>query len=500
MTGELIDVAEVSFFELDALFARSQTALRRKLRRRRLKGREEAAGGDNRGRSRSPGGRAARGLVGGWANHGSEGRGGLPPFGGFTGKVGNVEKTVVVQECPAGVDERALWTHFAQCGVVSDVHILRDTHGVMTGVVLVEFDTEEAVARSIVTAGTPQGEIFGVVPKLSKASDQIPKGSGGPKRMVMTRQQFTQQVLSGFKSGGNPSPDAASMRKLHIKNLRPVVTEDDMRGIFKPFGEFEDFRMGEQECWITFKTHGDAQDATSSMQGFQLVGQELQITAQPAISATTVPPPPPPTSDILLSNILGKQAGVKRDTSAEDANYLDLKHDTDFEVSVGGATRADLMRKLMRGHAQGNIPTIIGGITGVQGGVSVPPPGSCAATVSPAAAVPPLTRPGGAQCKTMLLQNMFNPAAVNLQKEPRFYEELREDTTDECTKFGKVEHVTVDPRGPGSIYVLYEAPSMRVAAENALNGRWFEGKKILAQGIDDSIWQALAAQAQSTSK
>ena len=30
--------------------------------------------------------------------------------------------------------------------------------------------------------------------------------------------------------------------RLHIKNLRPVVREDDMRGIFKPFGEFEDFQ------------------------------------------------------------------------------------------------------------------------------------------------------------------------------------------------------------------------------------------------------------------
>mmetsp|Transcript_2721 Transcript_2721/g.6352 ORF Transcript_2721/g.6352 Transcript_2721/m.6352 type:complete len:128 (-) Transcript_2721:52-435(-) len=116
-----------------------------------------------------------------------------------------------------------------------------------------------------------------------------------------------------------------------------------------------------------------------------------------------------------------------------------------------------------------------------------------------AAAVPPTPKPGTAVSRTLLLQNMFAPSTVNLRKDPRFYEEIREDTHDECAKFGKVLHVTVDPRGStGLIYVLYETPQQRMAAELALNGRWFEGKKIVALGIDDSIWQALAAQAQAS--
>merc|ERR1740138_2062586 len=119
----------------------------------------------------------------------------------------------------------------------------------------------------------------------------------------MTRSQFTQQVLSGLRTEGGGGPtlpaDAPSMRKLHIKNLRLVVTEDDMRGIFKPFGEFEDFQMGPQECWITFQNHNDAQDAMASMQGFQLVGQELQITMQ-STEVTPVPAlPAPPKPETL---------------------------------------------------------------------------------------------------------------------------------------------------------------------------------------------------------
>jgi len=34
----------------------------------------------------------------------------------------------------------------------------------------------------------------------------------------------------------------------------------------------------------------------------------------------------------------------------------------------------------------------------------------------------------------------------------------------------------------GLIYVLYETPQQRLAGELALNGAWFEGKKITATG------------------
>merc|ERR1711957_91861 len=155
--------------------------------------------------------------------------------------------------------------------------------------------------------------------------------------------------------------------------------------------------------------------------------------------------------------------------------------------------RIELMKKLLSSHQQGGIPTVVGNAA-PSGAVVPPPPPGPPPPSSVAAAVPPTPKPGGAASRTLLLQNMFSPAGVDLGKDPRFYEEIREDTHDECNKFGKVLHVTVDPRGStGLIYVLYETPAMRLAAETALNGRWFEGKKIMGMGIDDSIWQVLAA-------
>lgn len=364
------------------------------------------------------------------------------------------------------------------------MRIVKNRQEEATGTVIIEFGEDEAVARACALP-PPHNEIEGVAVQAKRADAQITKVNPAPKRM-MTRQQFTQQVLSGIKAGGSGGDQGPNMRKLHVKNLRPVVTEEDMRGIFKPFGEFESFSMGSQECWITFKNHNDAQDAMASMQGFQLVGQELQLsvliadTALALVVPPAAPVPPPP-------------------ETIADA----MKSDTDFGATGGGGpnalnSRIELMKKLMSSHQQQGVPTVVGG-TGPAPLTGAPLSAAVAAAAAAAAAtMPPTPKPGGPASRTLLLQNMFTPSAVNLRKDPRFYEEIREDTHDECAKFGKVLHVTVDPRGSaGLIYVLYETPRQREAAELALNGRWFEGKKIVAMGIDDTMWQALAGQSHS---
>jgi len=464
MNGEALDFADITFFELDRLFSRSARALHRKLRRRRRKERKGDQSGSS--RSRTPQRRLFRGGKA------------VPGFGGFTGSVEKVEKTIVVTAVPASADEKTIFKHFSKCGTVSDVRIVRNRQEIPTGTVIVEFVEDDAVARAC-SLPPPHNEILGTSVQSKRADAQLNKGNPAPKRM-MTRQQFTQHVLSGLKAGGTSVAEVTgpNMRKLYIKNLRPVVTEEDMRGIFKPFGDFEAFQMGTNECWITFQSHNDAQDAIGSMQGFQLVGQELQISVQQADNVLPVVAPAPPEN-------------------------IDIKNDSDFGATGSAANplhnRIELMKKLMTSHQQQGVPTVVG--TAVPGMPAIPPPPSVPAppttTPSPLAAIPPTPKPGTPTSRTLLLQNMFSPTTVNLRKDPRFYEEIREDTHDECMKFGKVLHVTVDPRGStGLIYVLYETPRQREAAELALNGRWFEGKKIVAMGIDDSIWQALAAQAQ----
>mmetsp|Transcript_44783 Transcript_44783/g.83668 ORF Transcript_44783/g.83668 Transcript_44783/m.83668 type:complete len:458 (-) Transcript_44783:83-1456(-) len=457
MTGSVFDLTDISFFELDRLFAQSARTLKRRQHKRKRKVR----GGDSSDsdRSRSP------------PRRGSLRMGGrvLPQTGGFTDKVGQLERTVVVTGIPFGADEKVLFKHYSKCGFIEDLQMIINRKGEYTGVAIVEYSQEEPVSRAVALT-PPFNEILGTPVTAKRADAQVPKKDPGPKR-TLTRQQFTQQVLSGLTKPA----DQQDKRKLHIKNLRPVVRDDDMRGIFKPFGEFEDFVMGNGECWITFKNHNDAQDAMASMQGFQLVGQELQITmltvSKPEIS---VPEPPKPKA-------------------------LDVKTDSDFGATGSGPSnvhnRIEVMKSLLKAHSGSGVPTVVG-----LAAPSADDPNPPAASAASSSSMPPTPKPAKSTSCTLLLQNMFEPSTVDLQKDPRFYDVIREDTHDECAKFGKVVHVTVDPRGTaGLIYILYETPQQRLAGELALNGRWFEGKKITAGGIDDDIWQELAAQSEGNS-
>lgn len=467
MTGSLFDLTDISFFELDRLFARSAKTLKRRQQKRRRKekrrndGNEESSSSE---RSRSP------------PRRGSLRMGGrvLPQTGGFTDKVGSVERTIVVTGIPFGADEKILFKHFSKCGLIDDLQMIYNKKAEPTGVAIIEFSQEEFVGRAAALTA-PFDEILGQSVQAKRADAQVPKKDPGPKR-TLTRQQFTQQVLSGLMK---PSESQMSQRKLHIKNLRPVVRDDDLRSIFRPFGDFEDFLMGSGECWITYKNHNDAQDAMTSMQGFQLVGQELSITMLSVAKADGT-----------------AAADAKGDAKLDKAKPLDLAKDSDFGATGSGPSnvhnRIEVMKKLLQAHSGSGVPTVVGLVAPSNGGAA--PASAPAASNAPE--LPPAPKPGTSTSCTLLLQNMFQPTKVDLTKDPKFYDAIREDTHDECAKHGKVVHVTVDPRGTaGLIYVLYETPQQRLAGELALNGAWFEGKKITATGIDDSIWQDLASQA-----
>lgn len=458
------DFSEISFFELDRLFVKSERQLKKQREKRRRKEKGRAAS-SSAGRSRSPP-RRGQLRMGGRS---------LPNTGGFTGKVDRVERSIVVTGVPAGADEKTLFRHYSKCGQITDLMCVYGPKGDRTGVAILSFAEDENVARAV-GLPAPFNEILGQVVQAKRADVQMPKTNTIPTR-ALTRQQFTQQVLSGLKGGNAES--GPSMRKLHVKNLRAVVREEDLRSIFKPFGDFEEFQMGAQECHITFRNHNDAQDAMTSMQGFQLVGQELQITLM-SVDFKPVPPPPP-------------------EPPKPKAVAMNLNNDSDFGATGTSTSnvhnRIELMKKLIQTHSAQGIPTVVGLAAPSASAPAAPP---VAAAPSLANSLPPAPKAGSSSSRTLLLQNMFTSSKVDLQKEPRFYDEIREDTHDECAKFGKVVHVTVDPRGTGGlIYVFYESPQQRLAAEMALNGRWFEGKKIMAFGIDDSIWQDLAAQTQA---
>ncbi|PNH05905.1 RNA-binding protein 39 [Tetrabaena socialis] len=59
--------------------------------------------------------------------------------------------------------------------------------------------------------------------------------------------------------------------------------------------------------------------------------------------------------------------------------------------------------------------------------------------------------------------------------------EVEADVRDECSRFGPLMHVWVDPRSKGFVYLRFTATAAAEAAHRTLHGRWYGGRQILAE-------------------
>merc|ERR1719399_393010 len=54
----------------------------------------------------------------------------------------------------------------------------------------------------------------------------------------------------------------------------------------------------------------------------------------------------------------------------------------------------------------------------------------------------------------ILLRNMFDPKT---ETDPNFDDEIKEDVTEECSKFGRVKHIAVAKNSPGFVFVRFDS-------------------------------------------
>jgi len=180
-----------------------------------------------------------------------------------------------------------------------------------------------------------------------------------------------------------------------------------------------------------------------------------------------------------------------------------------------------LMQKLQRpGEGQTGANAMpLGTGNGYGPGVNVHQtmPGGMQQTAAPAGRSAPAVK----QERTILLRNMFAPEDAKADED--FEQDMKEDITGECAKYGRIEHVKVDKvrmaslrlhveihlraasgwqdvwmsecvrvcllccqNSMGLVYLKFEAVAAGAAALNALNGRWFAGKMITAEFYNEA--------------
>jgi RNA recognition motif-containing protein len=181
---------------------------------------------------------------------------------------------------------------------------------------------------------------------------------------------------------------------------------------------------------------------------------------------------------ITACRVSGKFAFIELRTPQEAANALNLNNIPFMgtQLRVGRPSKwngppdnhgnwEDILAKYMSGELQlGNMPSV--DMSAALGGASVP---SAAAVKS----------------RVVELQNMLTEEDL---KDSTEFNEILEDTRDECGQFGQLLNVHIPKPGePGVTKIFLEYASVDDAAKAiaSLEGRTFDGRKVLASYFDE---------------
>ena len=103
----------------------------------------------------------------------------------------------------------------------------------------------------------------------------------------------------------------------------------------------------------------------------------------------------------------------------------------------------------------------------------------------------------GVITSNLMLRGMFNPSAAD---DEYFFEDIRDDVREECGKHGSVVQVSLSEKDEeGRVFVKFTAPSVALAAQHALNGRFFGGRQIHAEFATDAMISAVCGDRSSSS-
>jgi RNA-binding protein 39 len=105
--------------------------------------------------------------------------------------------------------------------------------------------------------------------------------------------------------------------------------------------------------------------------------------------------------------------------------------------------------------------------------------------------VAPISQMAPTNC--VLLNNMFDPAQVDLRKDPAFYLDIKEQVEDVCRELSaRVEKVWVEQNSGGNVWVRFARSdlegAMRISA--SLNQRYFDQRLITANYVPETVFNS----------
>ncbi|XP_042515479.1 RNA-binding protein 39-like [Macadamia integrifolia] len=317
------------------------------------------------------------------------------------------------------------------------------------------------------------------------------KPSEAEKNLVQSNAAAAAAAAAGGV-GGVIGPYSGGARRLYVGNLHFNITEDQLRQVFEPFGPVELVQLPLDPETGHCKGYGFVQFARlEDARAAQSLNGQLDIAGR-----------------IIKVSAVTDQAGMQD----VGANAADFDDDDGGGLSLNARSRAILMQKLDRSGTASSITGSL--VTSVVNGPGLSLPTASVLGAAPMVAplvsslgqptipalaglqgtglsVPAVTVPPvdiiGVPGDCLLLKNMFDP---NLETEPDFDLDIKEDVQDECGKFGTVKHIYVDKATAGFVYLRFENVQSAIIAQRTLNGRWFAGKTISATFMSTQNYEA----------
>lgn len=230
-----------------------------------------------------------------------------------------------------------------------------------------------------------------------------------------------------------------TLLEIFISNLHPSIVDADLKRVFQPFGDVTFVQVSREDtnrstAIIQFKDQNDTKQAGEKMNGFELAGRPIRLMVREAT--------------VNEVNAKHSATGGEKMTSSfsDSAKHRDASFDED-----GMSSSADLMLKLARD-------------TSALKGLASTRPSPC-----------------------VILQHLYNPA---VETEPDWEFEIAEEVQEECSKFGKVEHLHIPKTSDGDVLVRFASTDSAQAAVASLNGRWFGGMQVVAMFIPQNEYLA----------
>ena len=382
------------------------------------------------------------------------------------------QRTVFVSQLTAKVNEGMIRDFFEQIGTVNNIIMIRDKNsGKHKGFAYVEMLDLEAIPNCLLfNNAVPDFQKFPILVKASEAE----KNFNAKKDTTALTKPGEIKERTGVMGG---DPDC----RLYIGNIHVQINEIALKTVLEQFGPTENVNLHRDEmgtskgfAFIRYTSPESALLALSNLAGVELAGRALKVgrvidnSVQPAMGT-------------LPTMGMGMGMGMMESTGTASANWKLDDDDGGTGMQLNSSSRAMLMAKL--GQAAGiqvpsaTMPPTDGNY--VMYGLPGAPP------APPAPAVPLIA---GVPSMCFMIRNMFDASE---EGEDDWDVAIKEDVSEECSKYGTVEHCYVEKRKPGGIVFLqFDSLNASFQAASSLNGRFFGGRMLTVTFLDPALFFA----------